>query len=72
MKRLALIALLLGALLAGLSLRGDNQLYAGESCHQNGYCQDAGCDDNPPYACTYMDCGNGTELCLSSVDPRRE
>lgn len=66
MKRLALIMLLLGALLAGVSLRGDNPLYAGDSCHENGYCQDAGCDDRGKWPCTYMDCGNGTELCLNS------
>jgi len=34
-----------------------------ESCHTNGACFDAGCEGGYT-ACTYMDCGNGTELCM--------
>lgn len=36
---------------------------AGESCHENGQCQVVcGIEDLAP--CIYMDCGNGTELCM--------
>jgi len=38
------------------------------SCHTNGGCLLAGCPDTGTEACTYMDCGSGTELCMKGDD----
>ncbi|ACY48449.1 hypothetical protein Rmar_1562 [Rhodothermus marinus DSM 4252] len=65
MKRHLRILFLLGSLLAAPIFFSESPSYA-QSCHEDGYCQDAGCGDNSTEPCTYMDCGNGTELCMKS------
>ena len=56
-----IVAMVFGVAL-GFAPQVESQVAVKDTCH-DGECQLAGCGDTGTDPCTYMDCGNGTEMC---------